>query len=82
MAVPMAVGDRVVITSSGCNIDLKDPNSWFDLSRPCGSYTLDLNNPYERAVSFALLRLVAGHQRMSITGEMKKMILSCLLGDN
>lgn len=64
----MAVGDRVVITSAGCSIDIKDPNTWFDLSSPCGVYTLNLNCPYDRAVSFALLRLTAGHQRMTLTG--------------
>jgi hypothetical protein len=68
MAVPMAVGDRVEITSSGCNIDIKDPNTWFDFSSPCGVYNLNLSCPYDRAVSFALLRLTAGHQRMTLTG--------------
>ena len=68
MAIPMAVGDRVEVSSSGCNIDIVDPNSWFNLSHPCGSYNLDLSKPYDRAVSFAILRLVAGHQKIDITG--------------
>ena len=64
----MAVGDRVEVSSTGCNIDIIDPNSWFNLSHPCGSYHLDLSKPYDRAVSFAILRLVAGHQKIDITG--------------
>lgn len=69
MAVPMAAGNRVEITSSGCNIDVRDENAWFDLSCPCGMYKLNLSCPYDRAISFALLRLVASHQRISVTGE-------------
>ena len=69
MAIPMAVGDRVLVTSSGCNIEIVDPNCWFNLSHPCGAYNLNLSKPYDRAVSFALLRLVAGHQKIDITGR-------------
>ena len=75
MAIPMAVGDRVEVSSSGCNIDIVDPNSWFNLSHPCGSYNLDLSKPYDRAVSFAILRLVAGHQKIDITGIRKNSTL-------
>ena len=44
-----------------------DPNSWFDLSSPCALYNLKLSNPYDRAVAFALLRLVATHQRIVVS---------------
>ena len=80
MAIPMAVGDRVEVSSSGCNIDIVDPNSWFNLSHPCGSYNLDLSKPYDRAVSFAILRLVAGHQKIDITGIGKDCtVLYCIV---
>ena len=46
---------------------LPDPNSWFDLSSPCALYNLKLSNPYDRAVAFALLRLVATHQRIVVS---------------
>ena len=80
MAIPMAVGDRVEVSSSGCNIDIVDPNSGFNLSHPCGSYNLDLSKPYDRAVSFAILRLVAGHQKIDITGiGMYCIVLYCIV---
>lgn len=44
-----------------------DSECWFNLSKPCGTYVLDLSCPYDRAVSLALLRLSATHQRISIT---------------
>jgi len=67
MSIPMAVGDRVRVSCANCNIAIKDPNSWYDMSNPCGEYKLDLSNSYDRAVSFAVLRLAAGHQRTSVT---------------
>lgn len=44
-----------------------DSECWFNLSKPCGTYVLDLSCPYDRAVSLTLLRLSATHQRISIT---------------
>ena len=83
MAIPMAVGDRVEVSSTGCNIDIIDPNSWFNLSHPCGSYHLDLSKPYDRAVSFAILRLVAGHQKIDITGIVTYcIIMYCIIMEN
>jgi hypothetical protein len=51
------------VTSSSCNIAIKDLKCWFDLSQPYGAFKLDMNVAYERAISFFLLRLAANHER-------------------
>jgi hypothetical protein len=62
------------VTSSACNIAIKDLKCWFDLSQPYGAFKLDMNVAYERAISFFLLRLAANHERFifdkaSLNGE-------------
>lgn len=52
------------VTSSACNIVIKDLKCWFDLSQPYGTFKLDMNIAYERAISFCLLRLAASHERL------------------
>lgn len=51
-----------VVTLKGCNISSKTleemdegPTSIFDPSRPEGVYTLDLSDPYDRAVARELM---------------------------
>jgi hypothetical protein len=62
------------VTSSACNIAIKDLKCLFDLSQPYGTFKLDMNVAYERAISFCLLRLAASHERfifshVSLDGE-------------
>ena len=61
MNVPAAIGSRVDISASGCNVDIIDDSCWFDQSHPCGTYRLNLSNPFERAIAFKLLNIVANH---------------------
>jgi Ran GTPase-activating protein (RanGAP) involved in mRNA processing and transport len=61
MLVPMTVGDRTNITANGSNILIKDSRCWFDPNNACRSYKLDLNHPFERAVAFMLMRIIATH---------------------
>ena len=57
----MTVGDRTNITANGSNILIKDSRCWFDPNFACRKYKLDLNHPFERAVAFMLLRIIATH---------------------
>jgi hypothetical protein len=61
MNVPSVVGSRIDISARGCNIDIVDDSCWFDESNPCGNYSLNLSHPFERAIAFKLLSIVANH---------------------
>jgi hypothetical protein len=61
MLVPITVGQRVKITAAGCNLIIKDSKCWFDMRNPCRKYTLNLGHPFERAVAYLVLRIVATH---------------------
>ena len=61
MQVPLTVGARCSLSAEKCNCGLVDPRCWFSHSNPLGRHELDLSQPYQRAVAFALLELVANH---------------------
>ena len=61
MLVPVTAGDRVNITAYSSNILIRDSKCWFDPNHACRDYSLDLSHPFERAVAFMLLRIVATH---------------------
>jgi hypothetical protein len=61
MLVPLTVGDRIKISAVNCNILIRDSTCWFNPQRPCSDYRLNLSHPFERAIAFKLLRLVASH---------------------
>lgn len=61
MLVPINVGSRCKVSAEKCNTGLQDPRCWFAHSNPLGVHKLKLDNPYERAVAFALLHHVANH---------------------
>ena len=61
MLIPITVGQRVKCTASGCNLIMKDKKCWFDAKNPCRPYKLILAHPFERAIAFLLLRIVATH---------------------
>eukprot|EP00606_Chrysophyceae_sp_TOSAG23-5_P000693 GSChrysophyteH2.ASY1.ANO1.40.1 assembled CDS len=61
MQVPMTVGARCNLSAERCNCGLIDTKCWFSHSNPLGKHELDLSKPYERAVAFALLELIANH---------------------
>jgi hypothetical protein len=62
MSIPSTVGGRVKVTATGCNVLIKDIDSKFDMTSPDGMYELDMTSPYERAISYKLLRLIASHE--------------------
>jgi Ca2+-binding EF-hand superfamily protein len=59
MQIPLMIGSRVKVTAAGCNFLIKDIDSKFDMTAPDGFYELDMQRPYERAIAFKLLKLVA-----------------------
>jgi len=61
MFVPVSTGGRIKMSASGCNITRRDSKCWFDMSNTVGKYELELRDPFDRAVLFALLRMVANH---------------------
>ena len=62
MSVPLCVGYRVRVSTRDCNIGIKpSPECWFDYNNICRSYSLKMEDPYDRAIAFALLRMVASH---------------------
>ena len=61
MQVPMTVGARCSLSAEKCNVGLSDAKCWFSHSNPLGRHELDLSEPYQRAVAFALLELIANH---------------------
>lgn len=67
MNVPATVGSRVEISARGCNVDIVDESCWFDQRNPCGNFTLNLSRPFERAVAFKILSIVANHSSYVIT---------------
>lgn len=50
------------ISASSCNIGIRDANCWFDTSVLVRKFSLDLSNPFERAVALLVLFLIAAHQ--------------------
>ena len=61
MLVPVVAGSRVRVTANNCNISLKDSKCFFDPGEPCGTYALHLDRPFERAIVFKMLEIVASH---------------------
>ncbi|CAM9213873.1 unnamed protein product, partial [Ectocarpus fasciculatus] len=64
MQIPTATGNRVTVTARGCNTQLRDDKCWFDQKYPCRQYELDLSDPFERSISFQVLRIAANHQTL------------------
>lgn len=67
MVLPSVVGTRVNVSANNCNTNIRDPTFWFDQNYPCAEYELHLNDPFERAVCYMLLGLVACHQTLIIS---------------
>jgi hypothetical protein len=66
MILPTAVGTRVTVSANNCNTNIRDPLFWFDQNAPCREYELNLTDPFERAVAFQLLNIVAAHQTLVV----------------
>ena len=66
MMIPLVHGGRVSLSAKQCNISFDDPD-WFNFDRLPGRYILQLSNPFERAISLMLLRMVAFHRSCVFT---------------
>lgn len=56
------VGSRVLVSAKNCNLNIQDPNNWFDTSALVRTYTLDLMNPFERSIGIILSYIIPSHQ--------------------
>eukprot|EP01038_Epipyxis_sp_PR26KG_P006330 gene6330-8716_t len=61
MQISIEVGSRVNISAANCNTIATDSRCWYDPSQPCREYELNLDKPYDRAVAFHVLHVVATH---------------------
>jgi len=60
MQMPLEVGTRIKISAQKCNLSRSDPRDViYRHDDPAGTYVLQLDDHFERAVCFRLLRLVA-----------------------
>lgn len=62
MLIPLLKGHLAKISVQKCNITIKDPKCWFDFDRCVGDFRFKMEDPYERAVAYLLIQIVAGHQ--------------------
>lgn len=62
MMIPLISGSKVKISTSDCNITIRDSLCWFDFANPLREYDLNMEDGFERAVALVLLYVVAGHQ--------------------
>jgi Ca2+-binding EF-hand superfamily protein/Ran GTPase-activating protein (RanGAP) involved in mRNA processing and transport len=61
MQVPVLIGNRVKLSAVNCNTVMRDDKCWYDQGNPCRNYSLDLSKPFERAIAFSVLQVVASH---------------------
>eukprot|EP01041_Mallomonas_annulata_P005508 gene5508-11103_t len=61
MQVPVVAGMRVRLSLENCNVIVKDDRCFFDLSEPFVPLSLRLDRPFDRAVAFKLLEMVASN---------------------
>lgn len=61
MQVPVLIGNRVKLSASNCNTVMRDDKCWYDQANPCRSYSLNLSKPFDRAIAFSVLQVVASH---------------------
>lgn len=59
-------GTRVSVDIKGCTLQHRDPTCTWDERKLKGDYTLDMSNPYERAIMFHIIRLVGKNENMTI----------------
>lgn len=59
-------GHRVKVNVKNCSARIVDPSCWFDISNPKGSFILKLENPYDRAVAFEILRILSSQKNYNL----------------
>ena len=66
LEVPTQVGNRVKVLANRCNILLHDASFKFDRQDPTGYRQLDLSVPFERAIAFKTLQILASHSSFEL----------------
>jgi hypothetical protein len=61
MQISTALGTRISLSCKNCNTVTVDSSCWYDPSIPYGEFTLHLSQPFERAIAFHLLQIIASH---------------------
>lgn len=61
MVVPMIIGSRLKISTTRCNLTMKDSNCPFDFGHLLREYELKMSNPFDRAQLLLLLHLISFH---------------------
>ena len=59
LEIPVTCGSRLKVSADRCNISLHESNFPFDRMDLTGQRTLDLSKPFERAIAFKILQIVA-----------------------
>ena len=67
MLVPLIVGSRVKISGARCNISIKDPGCPYDFVHILGSYELNMEDPFERAIFMMLIHITSTHHTYNFT---------------
>jgi hypothetical protein len=68
LLTPIYALNQVEISVSKCNVNIKDPNCWFDFDHLLGKdFNLNMENGLDRAVMIFLLHIVAGHHSLRFT---------------
>ncbi|CAM9155601.1 unnamed protein product, partial [Hapterophycus canaliculatus] len=66
MALPAEVGDRIKTDLANCNFMMDCHECWFDDEQLRPSYDLRMDEPYDRAVAFHLIRRAARDQGLEL----------------
>ncbi|CAM9877744.1 unnamed protein product [Scytosiphon promiscuus] len=66
MALPAEVGDRIKTRLANCNFMVDCHECWFDDEQLRPSYDLRMDEPYDRAVAFHLIRRAARDQGLEL----------------
>ena len=69
LELPSTVGNRVRVSAERCNCKLVDHDFKFNRNDPGGIHDLHLDNPFERAVAFKILQIIAQNTSYKVTAR-------------
>jgi hypothetical protein len=62
MSLPVSCGAGIVISARNCDLTMRQPSCWFDITNPvCENILLDMTHGYDLAVMYEIFDLVARH---------------------
>lgn len=64
MQTSIVLGSRVQLSAANCNTIAIDEKCWYKPASVCNNYSLELEKPFDRAVAFHLLNIVATHSTL------------------